>query len=36
MGNKFRNEWANYIVKTKVTELLLAEQQKPILLGIFG
>jgi len=36
MGNKFRNEWANYIVKTKVTELLLAEQQKPILLGTFG
>jgi hypothetical protein len=36
MGNKFRNEWENYIVKTKETELLLAEQQKPIQLENFG
>ncbi len=36
MLNKYQNEWANYIVKTEETELLLVDRQKHIQLETFG
>jgi len=36
MLNKYQNEWANYIVKTEETELLLVDKQKHIPLETFG
>ena len=36
MLNKYQNEWANYIVKTEETELLLVDKQKHIPVEHFG
>lgn len=36
MLNKYQKEWANYIVKTEETELLLVDKQKHIPLEISG